>query len=87
MALIQGSENDEPINHQVHSTMYVEEFDNISVTMSKKKIFVRAILCNDEKKIDNRSCVHMGLILLKIREPLDHVRVPQGFPRVWDNCF
>jgi hypothetical protein len=29
MALIQGRENDEPTNHQVHSTMYVEDFDMI----------------------------------------------------------
>jgi hypothetical protein len=31
MALIQGRENDELINHQVHLTTYVEDFDNILV--------------------------------------------------------
>jgi hypothetical protein len=36
-ALIQGRENDEPVNHQVHSTTYIEDFDNISVAKSKKK--------------------------------------------------
>jgi hypothetical protein len=83
-ALIHGRENDEPINHQVHSTMYVEDSDNISVAKSKKKIFVGANLCNNENKIDNMSCIWIGSILLKIKEPKDHVRVPQGFPRVRD---
>jgi DNA-binding cell septation regulator SpoVG len=76
--LIQGRENDELINHQVHSTKYVEDSDSISVAMSKKKIFIGANLCNNEKKIDDRSCVLIGSILLKIKEPKDHVRVPQG---------
>jgi hypothetical protein len=84
MALIQGRENDEPINNQVHSTTYVEDSDNISIAMSKKKIFVEAKLCNNEKKIDDRPRVLIGSILLKIKEPKDHVRVPQVFPRVWD---
>jgi hypothetical protein len=51
--LIQGRENDEPINHQVHSTTYVEYSDNISVAKSKKKIFVGANLCNTENKINH----------------------------------
>jgi hypothetical protein len=80
--LIQGRENDEPINHQVHSTTYVEDSDNISVAKSKKKIFVGANLCNIENKIDVMSCVLSGSILLKIKEPKDHVRVPQVFLRV-----
>jgi hypothetical protein len=83
-ALIHGRENDEPINHQVHSTTYVEDSDNISVAKLKKKIFVRANLCNNENKIDDMSCVWIGSIMLKIKEPKDHVRVPQGFPRVRD---
>jgi hypothetical protein len=77
-ALIQGIENDESINHQVHLTTYVEDSDNISVAMSKTKIFVGANLCNNEKKIDNRSCVLIGSILMKIKEPKDHVRVPKA---------
>jgi hypothetical protein len=64
--------------------MYVEYSDNISVAMSKKKIFIGANLCNNEKKIDDRPCVLIGSILLKIKEPKDHVRVPQVFPMVWD---
>jgi hypothetical protein len=83
-ALIQWRENDEPINLQVHSTMYVKDFDNISVAKSKKKIFVGANLCNKENMIDVMPCVLIGSILLKIKEPKDHVRVPQGFPRVRD---
>jgi hypothetical protein len=79
MTLIQGRENDEPINHQVHSTTYVEDYNNISVAMSKKKIFVGTNLCNNGKKIDDRSCVLIGSILMKIKELKDHVRVPQGF--------
>jgi hypothetical protein len=75
---------DESINHHVHSTTYVEDSDNISVAMSKKKIFIGANLCNNEKKIDDRSCVLIGSILLKIKKLKYHVRVPQGFPRVWD---
>jgi hypothetical protein len=81
-ALIQGRENDEPINHQVHSTTYIEDFDNISVAKAKKKILLGANLCNNENKIDVMSCVLIGSILLKIKEPKDHVKVPQGFPRV-----
>jgi hypothetical protein len=77
-ALIQGIENDESINHQVHLTTYVEDSDNISVAMSKTKIFIGANLCNNEKKIDNRSCVLIGSILMKIKEPKDHVRVPKA---------
>jgi hypothetical protein len=46
-ALIQGIENDEPINHQVHSTTYVEDSDNILVAISKKKIFIGANWCNN----------------------------------------
>jgi hypothetical protein len=83
-ALIQGRENDEPTNHQVHSTMYVEDFDNISVAKSKKKILLRANLCNNENNIDVTPRVLIGSILLKIKEPKNHVMVPQGFPRVWD---
>jgi hypothetical protein len=49
-----------------------------------KKIFVGANLCNNENKINDMSCVQIGSILLKIKEPKDHVRVPQGFPRVRD---
>jgi hypothetical protein len=82
--LIQGRENDEPTNHQVHSTMYVEDFDNISVAKSKKKILLRANLCNNENNIDVTPHVLIGSILLKIKEPKNHVMVPQGFPRVWD---
>jgi hypothetical protein len=37
MALIQGREDDEPTNHQVHSTMYVEDSDKISVAKSKEE--------------------------------------------------
>jgi hypothetical protein len=76
-ALIQGRENDEPINHQVHSTMYVEDFDNISVAKSKKKILLGANLCNNENKIDITSCIMIGLILLEIKEPKDHVGSPR----------
>jgi hypothetical protein len=75
-SLIHGRENDEPINHQVHSAMHVEDYDNISVAKSKKKIFVGANLCNNENKIDDMSCVRIGSILLKIKEPKDHIRVP-----------
>jgi hypothetical protein len=82
--LIQWRENDEPINLHVHSTMYVKDSDNISVAKSKKKIFVGANLCNNENMIDVMPCVLIGSILLKIKEPKDHVRVPQGFPRVRD---
>jgi hypothetical protein len=78
---------DEPINHQVHSTTYVEDSDNISVTMSKKKIFVGANLCNNGKKKDDRPCVLIGSILSKIKQTKDPVRVPQVFPRVWDTCL
>jgi hypothetical protein len=83
-ALIQGRENNEPINHQFHSTTYVEDFDNISVAKSKKKILLGANLSKNENKIDVTSCVMIGSILLKIKEPKDHVMVPQGFPRVQD---
>jgi hypothetical protein len=83
-ALIQGRENDEPINLQVHSTTYVEDSDNILVVKSKKKIVLRANMCNNENKIDVTSCVLIGSILLKIKEPRDHVMVPQGFPGVRD---
>jgi hypothetical protein len=31
IALIHRRENDEPMNHQVHSTTYVKDSDNISV--------------------------------------------------------
>jgi hypothetical protein len=84
MALIQGRENDEPINYQVHSTTYVEDFDNILVAKSKKKILHGANLCNNENKIDVTSCVLIGSIHLKIKEPKDHVIVLQGFLRVRD---
>jgi hypothetical protein len=83
-ALIQGRENDEPINHQVHSTTYVEDFDNISVAKSKRKILLGANLCNNENKIDVMSCVLIGSIFLKIKEPKGRVKVPQCFPRVQD---
>jgi hypothetical protein len=82
--LIQGRGNYEPINHQVYSTTYVKDFDNISVAKSKKKILVGANMCNNENKIDVMSCVMIGSILLKIKEPKDHVMVPQCFPRVRD---
>jgi hypothetical protein len=85
-ALIQGRENDEPINHQVHSTTYVEDFDNISLAKSKKKILHGANLCNNKNKIDVMSCVLIGSILLKIKEP-NHVRIPQGFTRVRDTSL
>jgi hypothetical protein len=74
--LIHGRENDEPINHQVHSTTYVKDSDNISVAKPKKKIFVGANLCKNENKIGDMSCVQIGSILLKSKEPKDHVRVP-----------
>jgi hypothetical protein len=77
--LMKGRENDEPINHQVHLTMYVKDYDNISVAMSKKKIFVGANMGNNEKKIDDRPFVLIGSILLKIKELKDYVTVPQGF--------
>jgi hypothetical protein len=64
--------------------MYVEDFDNISVAKSKKKILLGANLCNNETKIDVMSCVLIRSILLKIEEPKDHVMVPQGFLRVQD---
>jgi hypothetical protein len=75
---------DDPINHQVHSTTYVEDFDNILIAKSKKKILIRDNLCNNENKVDVMSCVLIGSILLKIEEPKDHVMVPQGFLRVHD---
>jgi hypothetical protein len=84
MALIQGRENDEPINHQVHSTTYVEDFDNISVAKSKKKILLGANLCNNENKIDVTSYVLIGSILLKIEATKYHLMAPQGFPGVQD---
>jgi hypothetical protein len=84
MALIHGRENDEPINHQVHSTTYVEDFDNISVAKSKKKILLGANLCNNENKIDVTSYVLIGSILLKIKAPKYHLMAPQGFPGVQD---
>jgi hypothetical protein len=52
--------------------------------MSKKKIFIRANLCNNEKKINDRPRVLIGSIHLKIKEPKDHVRVSQGFSKVWE---
>jgi predicted metal-dependent hydrolase len=58
VALIQGRENDEPIN-QVHSTTYVEDFDNISVAKSKKKILLGAYLCSNENKIGATIPLHM----------------------------
>jgi hypothetical protein len=76
--------SDEPINHQVHSTTYFEDFDNILVAKSNKKILLGANLCNNENKIDVTTCVLIGSILLKIKEPRDHVIVPQDFPMVWD---
>jgi hypothetical protein len=76
---MKGRENDEPINHQVHLTTYVKDYDNISVAMSKKKIFVGANMGNNEKKIDDRPFVLIGSILLKIKELKDYVMVPQGF--------
>jgi hypothetical protein len=51
MALIQGRENDEPMNHQVYSTTYVKDSENVSVAKSKKKIFVGANLCNNETRL------------------------------------
>jgi hypothetical protein len=66
-ASIQGRENDEPTNHQVHSTMYVEDSDQISAAKSKKKIFVGTNLCNNENRTDIMSCILIGLILLKIK--------------------
>jgi hypothetical protein len=75
---------DKLINHHVHSTTYVEDFDNISVANSKKKILLGANMCNNENKFDVTSCVLIGSILLKIKQPKDHVMVPQGFPKVRD---
>jgi hypothetical protein len=75
---------DEPINHQAHSTTYVEDSDNILVAKSKMKIFVGADQCNNENKINVMSCVLIGSILLKIKKHKDYVRVPQGFSRVRD---
>jgi hypothetical protein len=46
--------------------------------MSKKKIFVGANLCNNEKKIDDRPSVLIRSILLKIKKSKDHVRVPKA---------
>jgi hypothetical protein len=66
-ALIQGRENDEPTNHQLHSTTYIEDSDKISVVKSKKKIFVGTNLCNNENKTDVMSCILIGSILLKIK--------------------
>jgi hypothetical protein len=73
---------DVPMNHQVYSTTYVEDFDNISVAKSKKKILLGDNMGNNQIKIDVMSCVLIGSILLKIKEPKDHVKVPQCFPRV-----
>jgi hypothetical protein len=72
---------DEPTNHQVHSTTYVEDSDKILVAKSKKKIFVGTNLCNNENKTDILSCILIGSILLKFKEPRDHVWVPQGFTK------
>jgi hypothetical protein len=52
--------------------MYVEDFDNISAVKSMNKILLEANLCNNENKIDLTSCVLIGSILLKIKEPKDH---------------
>jgi hypothetical protein len=41
-------------------------------------------MCNNENNIDVMSCALIGSILLKIKEPKDHIMVPQGFPWVWD---
>jgi hypothetical protein len=76
--------HDEPINHQVYLTTYVEDFDNISIAKLNKKILLGANPCNTENKIDVMSCVLIESILLKINEPKDHVMVPQGFSRVGD---
>jgi hypothetical protein len=40
--------------------------------------------CNNENKIDVMSCILIGLILLKIGKPKNHVMVHQGFPMVQD---
>jgi hypothetical protein len=56
-ALILGRQNDKCINHQVHSTTYVKDSENISVAKSKKRIFVGANLCNNENKIDDMSYI------------------------------
>jgi hypothetical protein len=66
-ALIHGRENDEPTNHQLHSTTYIEDSDKISVAKSKKKIFVGTNLCKNENKTDIMSCRLIGSILLKIK--------------------
>jgi hypothetical protein len=86
MALIQGRENNEPINHQVHSITYVEDSDNILITISKKKIFVW-LICATMKKMDDKSCVLIGLILLKIKEHKNHIRVPQVFQDMESSKF
>jgi hypothetical protein len=86
-ALIQGRENNEPTDHQVHSTMYVEDSNKILVAKSKKKISAGTNLCNNENKTDVMSCIRIVSILLKIKEPRDHVWVPQGFPKGWIPSF
>jgi hypothetical protein len=86
-ALIQRRENDGLTNHQVHSTTYVEDSYMISVAKSKKKIFVGTNLCNNENKTDVISCILIGSILLKIKEPRDHVFVPHGFPKGRDTLL
>jgi hypothetical protein len=51
----------------------------ISVVKSKKKIFVETNLCNNENKTDVMSCILIGLILLKIKDP----RIMSEFPRAF----
>jgi hypothetical protein len=48
----------------------------VSKVLIKKKIFIEANLFNNENKNNNMSYVWIGLILLKIKDPEDHVRVP-----------
>ena len=51
--------------------------------MSNKRIFIGANLCNIEKKIDERSCVLIGSMLVTIKVPKNHIKVPQVFPMVY----
>jgi hypothetical protein len=77
-ALIQVRENNESINRQVHSIRYVKDSHNISIAMLKKKIIVW-LICARMKKMDDKPCVLIRSILLKIKKHKYHVRVPKYF--------
>jgi hypothetical protein len=77
-ALIQGRENDEPMNHQL---------DNTSAAISCKKINIGFNLCNNEKNKDERSSVQIGSMLLTIEKPIDLIKVFQGLPGVCKTSF